>query len=121
MDESFEMADTTASYGSAHAAAGVGMVNPGKGIVPRLNYTENNEMLVIECYLSGLSRHDFNVEVNKGFLSISTKDIHGNTSFYRSIEIPDNVDVDDVKTQSRSGYVKFTIPKQAAGSSKLVF
>lgn len=118
MDERFEVADTTALYGSASKSLDAEVVNSDKGIFPRMNYTENNEKLVIECYLSGLNRRDFHVEVNEGSLSISTKDRYGNVSFYRSIEIPDNVNADDIETQSRSGYVKFTIPKQAAARTE---
>jgi len=119
MDERFQVSESEYGFMPEPSPDG-GVANRVTGVMPRMSYTENNEMLVIECYLSGLSLNDLDVSVDNATLSISSKGRYGTDSFYRSVEIPEHVNADDIKTQFKSGCVKFIIPKQVMNRADLV-
>ncbi|HMY67344.1 MAG TPA: Hsp20/alpha crystallin family protein [Leptospiraceae bacterium] len=92
---------------------------------PRINIAENEKEIRIEAELPGIDEKDLSVEIKGRTLSI-----HGERkakkeekkenyhivessygSFYRSVELPEEADLDKVEAKSKDGITTIIIPK----------
>ena len=95
---------------------------------PAVDVKEEDTQFLIRADLPGVDPKDIELHIEKGMLSIrgeresETRDeheaykrverLHG--SFYRRFSLPDNVDTDNIKADSRHGVLEISIPKKDA-------
>lgn len=94
---------------------------------PLVNISETEEGFGIELAAPGLSKEDFNIDLDKNLLTISverevenkeegdnyTKREFNFTSFKRSFTLPETVDTDAIKGAYENGVLTLTLPKKA--------
>lgn len=94
---------------------------------PLVNISENETGFGIELAAPGLSKEDFNIDLDKDLLTISverevenkeegdnyTKREFNFTSFKRSFTLPETVDTDAIKGAYENGILTLTLPKKA--------
>lgn len=101
---------------------------------PAVDVKEEAERFLIRADLPGVDPKAIELHIEKGMLSIygerenETKDeregykrierMHG--SFYRRFSLPDNVDSDNIKADSRHGVLEISIPKKDAGQPRKI-
>lgn len=105
----------------------------GKGFsIPAVNVAELGDRFQIEVAAPGLTRKDFNIEVNNNVLSISSEkeeksDENKSTyhrrefsyfSFQRSFALPEMVDIDKISATHSDGILKIEIPKKEEAKQK---
>ncbi len=102
---------------------------------PRIDIKETKKDFKVVSELPGLDQKDIDVSLHDGRLTISgekreeKEDIEGDYyhversfgHFYRSITLPDTVDVDHVKSVYKNGVLMITLPKneKAIGEKKI--
>jgi HSP20 family protein len=93
--------------------------------VPPVNVKEMDKMFEIEVAAPGLTKKDFNINIESGILTISaekktekeekkenyTRSEFNYTSFSRSFNLPDNVDPDTIDAKYEDGVLRLTIQK----------
>lgn len=93
---------------------------------PALNIKESDKGFEIELAAPGLSKKDFDVTIDNGYLNISgkkseekeekennyTRREFNYTSFKRSLLLPENVKEEEVKASYDNGILKLTIAKK---------
>lgn len=95
---------------------------------PAVDVKEEEGRFLIRADLPGVDPKDIDIHIEKNLLSIGgvrstqTEDeqegykrverMHG--SFYRRFSLPDNVDTDTIKADSRHGVLEISIPKKDA-------
>lgn len=93
--------------------------------VPNANITESEKEYVIELAAPGLTRDDFNIEIDNGNLNISVsketsseeKDKNfmrqefSYESFNRTFSLPENIKIDKTDARYENGLLKVTLPK----------
>lgn len=102
---------------------------PAEGVDwrPAANITENDKEYTIKADLPEVKKDDIDVTVKNGVLTLSgerryekssedekehrRETFHG--SFQRSFSVPEDVDVDGIKADSRDGVLIVHLPKQA--------
>ena len=91
---------------------------------PAVNVLEDENSYSLEVAAPGMKKEDFNVEVNKGILTISsesktekeekednyTRKEFSFSSFSRSFWLPENI-TEDIKAEYNDGLLKVVIPK----------
>ncbi|MBD3676174.1 MAG: Hsp20/alpha crystallin family protein [Planctomycetaceae bacterium] len=101
---------------------------------PALNLTESDDHLELTMDLPGVSADEVDIELQGNTLRISgehkeEKEETGKRyhrverqsgSFYRSIELPCEVDQDKINAECKHGVLEVTLPKVAAAVSKKV-
>jgi len=94
--------------------------------VPAVNVKESDNGYTVELAAPGLTKQDFNVEVDKDLLTISsekqenkeeteenyTRREFSYTSFKRSFHLPEHVDGDKIEAKYEDGVLKLVIPKK---------
>lgn len=101
---------------------------------PAVDVKEEEDRFLIRADLPGVDPKDIDLHVEKGMLSIrgeresESRDeregykrverVHG--SFYRRFSLPDNVDTDNIKADSRHGVLEISIPKKDAGQPRKI-
>lgn len=101
---------------------------------PQVNIREENEAYLIEMAIPGLSKEDFNVELNQNLLTISyekkeetneeekgkfTRREFNYTSFSRSFTVPENtVNFEKIDAKYDNGILKLTLPKMEEAKTK---
>jgi HSP20 family protein len=95
---------------------------------PAVNITENEQAFKIELAAPGLAKEAFKIHLEKGQLTISatqkavaetqnptemryTRREFNYATFKRSFELPENVDVTQIKAAYEQGVLTLTIPK----------
>lgn len=106
----------------------------GKASYPKCNVINNNNEIVVEAAVPGLSKDDIDIEIKDRILTIRSngtkekkEDNNGYmmreirfSSFSRSFEITDsNIDLDKVDAKFKNGVLKLTIPKLEMEKSTL--
>jgi len=103
----------------------------GNGLVakaPSANVIENKDEFVIELAAPGMTKKDFQIDVENGNLCISsekeeeTKEEDDNftrrefsyNSFSRSFLLPETVEAEKIKAKYQDGILKLAIPKKPA-------
>ena len=93
--------------------------------VPAVNIKEMEKGFEIEVAVPGLSKEDFSITLDKGLLSISSESKMENkeqsdkytrrefsfSSFRRSFNLPDSVDMDKIIARHENGILTIVLPK----------
>jgi HSP20 family protein len=93
--------------------------------VPAVNISEMNGTYHIELAVPGMSKEDFNIEINDGVMSISSEVKEESTSeeknyskrefnfssFERRFTLPENIEEDKVSASYEDGILKIDVPK----------
>jgi len=98
--------------------------------IPAVNIQEKNTNFVVQLAVPGLSKENFNIEVENEILKISAEVASENeenntenetkftrkefnfSSFRRSFTLPENVNVEDVNATYNNGVLEITLPKK---------
>lgn len=105
--------------------------------LPAVNIRENDEDFEVEVAAPGLTKEDFNIELNNNVLTISsqkevkneekdeegkyTKREFGYTSFQRSFTLPQHVvDTDKINAKYKDGILHLSLPKKEEAKPKPV-
>ena len=104
-----------------------GMENPSAH-VPAVNIKETDHEFALEVAAPGMKKDDFNVEVDKNVLTISSEVKNENeekkedgtysrrefsyASFRRVFTLPDTVNEDKINATYEDGVLKLTLPKK---------
>jgi HSP20 family protein len=105
-----------------------GLLSEGVDWRPAANITENDKEYTIKADLPEVKKDDIDVSVSNGVLTLSgerryekstdnekehrRETFHG--SFQRSFALPDDVDVESIKADTKDGVLVVHLPKQAA-------
>ncbi|MGD9900010.1 MAG: Hsp20/alpha crystallin family protein [Calditrichaceae bacterium] len=100
-------------------------------IAPRINLEENDHSFILSAELPGISKNDVRITFRKNKLIISGektgKDIKSAIyhrhecaygKFYRSIEIPGDINPDKISADFENGILTVTAPKSTASKSQ---
>lgn len=93
---------------------------------PALNIKENDADFEIELAAPGFAKKDFNVTIDDGCLNISaekttteeekednyTRKEFSYNSFERSLQLPENVKVEEIKAKYKDGILRFKLDKK---------
>jgi len=93
---------------------------------PAVNIHETNEAYHLELVAPGLSKEDFKINIEKGLLTIGyekkseteNKDYKTHrkefnvTSFKRSFNVDDNINVETIQAKYENGVLKLLLPKK---------
>ncbi|UKJ06271.1 Hsp20/alpha crystallin family protein [Solitalea lacus] len=99
---------------------------------PAVNVVENADGYAIELAVPGLKKDDFNIDLEKNTLTVSVekeneskeegKNYHRRefsyTSFKRSFNLPETVDVEKIGAEYKDGVLSLTIPKKEEAQLK---
>ncbi|MEM7085483.1 MAG: Hsp20/alpha crystallin family protein [Bacteroidota bacterium] len=98
--------------------------------IPKVNIKENFSTFVIELAVPGLSKDSFDIEIEKEVLKVSsnvspkeesteadsktqfTRKEFNYSSFTRSFNLPEAVNVEDVKASYTDGILSISLPKK---------
>lgn len=94
--------------------------------MPATNIRESEKEYTIELAAPGMTKDDFEIDVDEGMLTISsqkeedtTSEEHNFTrreynysSFSRSFRLPDGVNGDEIKARYEEGVLKIAVPKR---------
>ncbi|WP_245842448.1 Hsp20/alpha crystallin family protein [Pontibacter ummariensis] len=95
------------------------------GSMPAVNIRDNEKDYAIEVAAPGMTKQDFDINVNEGVLTISSQKETSNTdeqenytrreynysSFSRSFRLPETVNQEDIKARYEEGILHITVPK----------
>lgn len=109
-----------------------GLSNISKNFQPKVNISETEKSYNIEAALNGLKKEDVKIECKDNILAISAnkeeekKEENTNYhrveyysgSFYRSFQLPNNVDQNNIDAEMNDGILKITLPKTEKTTSK---
>ncbi len=132
-----ELDDLFGRHGSLfghRAAAGARPADTASGWLPAANISETDAEFLIRLELPEVARDAVEVTVDGGVISISgerrnTLEHTGEKlhrvessygSFQRSFSLPDGVDVDGIRAESRDGMLKVRIPKLPAARPRSI-
>jgi len=91
--------------------------------IPAIDVTENNDAFMIKAELPEVKKTDVKVSIDKNILTISgerTEQVKDEKQhriersygrFSRSFSLPENIDGDNVRAESKNGMLYLTIPK----------
>ena len=93
--------------------------------MPKVDIIENEKAFELHVAVPGLSKEDFNIELNKNLLTISgerklsseKKDTNYHSietqygSFSRSFTLPENVDAEKINAKYNNGILELMVPK----------
>ena len=99
---------------------------PRKNISPAVNIIEADNDFRIEVAVPGLTRNDFNIEVEDDVLTISsvekekeeeklpnyTRREFNFSSFKRSFQLPETIDQDQIQASHKEGVLSITLVKK---------
>ncbi len=100
--------------------------NQRKNISPAVNIIEADNEFKIEVAIPGLTRNDFNIEVEDDVLTISsvenetkedkmptyTRREFNFSSFKRSFQLPETIDQDQIQASHKEGVLSITLVKK---------
>jgi len=98
----------------------------GRDNTPAVNVSEDEKEYSIEVAAPGLSRKDFNLEIENDVLTISSEHKESKEenktnflrrefnyqSFKRSFQLPDTIDQEQIRATHEDGILKLTLPKK---------
>lgn len=105
----------------------------GKGaLVPAVNVSETDASFQLELAAPGKAKEDFNVEIENGTLTISSKSEESSESenknytrkeysysaFSRSFKLPENVNEEAIDAMYTDGVLMVTLPKMELAESE---
>jgi HSP20 family protein len=96
--------------------------------VPAVNIAENDDTFILELAAPGMTKKDFNLELDNGVLTISSEEKRENekkenggrftrrefsyNSFKRAFSLPETVEADKISAQYKDGVLVITLPKR---------
>jgi HSP20 family protein len=94
--------------------------------MPATNIRESERDFTIELAAPGMSKDDFNIDIDEGMLTISsqkeedttrqeenfTRREYNYSSFSRSFRLPESVNADEIKARYEEGVLKINVPKR---------
>ncbi len=94
--------------------------------LPAVNIRENETDFKLEFFAPGLDKNDFNIEIDQKTLSISSQKHFENeennerysrkeysfTSFKRTFNLPESVNVDAIQASYENGVLNISLPKR---------
>ena len=97
----------------------------GSAFLPKVDIIENETSYELHVAAPGLSKEDFNIQLNDNFITVSgerkfqneknEKNYHSIEtqygSFSRSFSLPENVDSSKINAKYNNGILELTIPK----------
>ncbi|MEQ1587957.1 MAG: Hsp20/alpha crystallin family protein [Cyclobacteriaceae bacterium] len=97
----------------------------GSSFIPKVDIVETTEAFEVQLAVPGLTKEDFNIELNDNYLTVSgerkfsdekkEKSYHAIEthygSFSRSFSLPENVDASKISAKYNNGILELTIPK----------
>lgn len=95
--------------------------------VPAVNVVEDEKSYSIEMAAPGVAKEDFKIDLDNNMLTISNKQEESKeenktsylrrefsySNFERSFELPDSIDVANIKANYNSGVLSISLPKKA--------
>ncbi len=108
--------------------------NTRNAFYPKVNISEDNKAFYLEADLAGVKKEDVKVEYREdGTLSVSAekkeerredkKNYHyaeyASGSFYRSFQLPNNVNMEGVNAEMKDGMLKVVLPKNNTKSTQI--
>ena len=104
-----------------------------KGTVPSVNIKEEEETYIIEVAAPGLSKEDFDIDIDKNILSISSGNEQKNeeekenytkrefcfSEFKRSFTLPETTKPDEISAIYENGILIISIPKKKKDETKI--
>jgi HSP20 family protein len=97
---------------------------PQNSYSPFFNVKENDKEFVLELIVPGKNNEDFEIEIEKRLLSVSStiekeKSEHNyiikefdSSSFEKSFEIPYSIEIDKITSNYKNGILSITLPKR---------
>lgn len=96
------------------------------GKAPAVNIKDNERDFELELAVPGRKKSDFNIEIDKDILTISSEIKHedevkeenytrrefGFTSFKMAFTLPETIDKDKIEANYEDGLLKFVLPKK---------
>jgi|SRR5690606_14496006 len=109
-------------------------LSPFKGVnIPTTDVYTRDNSLVVEAHLPNFERDDVEIQVENGTLTISaerrekTEDKdkkyvvrESSSSFYRSIQLPDRADSDNIEAELNDGILSVVVPLEPLPEPKRV-
>lgn len=106
----------------------------GRELIPNMDVSETDKEIEITAELPGLEEKDIQLNVSDNVLTIrgekknereeSEKDYHlverSYGSFTRAVQLPEGVNIDNIKAVMSKGVLKVTVPKPAPTQSKKI-
>lgn len=106
----------------------------GSVFVPKVDIMENEKAYELHVAAPGLSKEDFNIELNDNYLTISGERKFSNEkkeknyhsietqygAFSRSFTLPENVDSGKINAKYNNGILELTVPKDEKKALKSV-
>jgi HSP20 family protein len=103
-----------------------------KPFQPRVNISETDKAYLVEADLAGINKDDVKIECKDNVLSISAKKEekkeeenknyhrfeYSSGSFYRSFNLPGNIEQKNIAAEMKDGVLKITLPKSEKHSSE---
>ncbi|AKQ47501.1 heat-shock protein Hsp20 [Rufibacter radiotolerans] len=101
--------------------------------VPSVNIRDRKKDYLIEVAAPGMKKEDFNIDLDRGMLTISSqkedektedkenyhKREYNYSSFSRSFTLPENLKPEEIKAHYENGILSLTVPKkETADNSK---
>ena len=100
--------------------------------LPKVNIKENSDAFIVDMAVPGLSKSDFNIDLDNQLLSISTeiKEDHeqkdenytrrefGYSSFKRTFNLPESVNEDQINAKYEEGILSIHLPKKEEAKQK---
>jgi HSP20 family protein len=95
--------------------------------LPKVNVKEDPDGFLVEMAAPGMTKDDFNIEVNNNLLTISSEKHETNkeadngkytkrefayAAFQRSFSLPDSANTDNISAKYDNGILKLSIPKK---------
>ncbi|MCX7998888.1 MAG: Hsp20/alpha crystallin family protein [Leptospiraceae bacterium] len=104
---------------------GLSSLRGASGFYPKFNISENEKEINLEVELPGLEEKDVEVSVDKGILTVKGEKKfqkeeknenyhlveHSYGSFQRSLQLPENANVNEITAKMKNGVMKITVPK----------
>lgn len=98
----------------------------GNNTSPAVNVTEEEKLFKIEVAAPGVARKDFKIDLENDLLTISTEQKENReekerryirreynyNSFKRSFQLPDTIDVENIRANHESGILTIELPKK---------
>jgi len=108
------------------------LLSPNNWYMPRVNIKETDEHFMLELAAPGMAKSDFDIELDNGFLTISSEIKHEDKdeqehytkrefyhqAFKRSFSLPDSVNMDKVSAEYRDGILFVNLPKKEEAKRK---
>ncbi|WCR58502.1 Hsp20/alpha crystallin family protein [Wolbachia endosymbiont of Ctenocephalides felis wCfeJ] len=120
-------------FGDSFMGLGTELFTKGSGKLPACGFYETEENYCLSLKLPGISKEDVNISLSGNNLIVKGEKKHNNESeseqhyhreryygsFYRSVQLPANVDQDKISANFSDGVLNISIPKSEKQIKKI--